>query len=305
MSHITYCIFSYNRGEFLKNAVRSIQRLTSSPVCVIDDNSDDPETRTILASLKASCQVMHGSASAAGKHGGLYANMQRALDALGEAELLCFLQDDMQMLRAPGDQELAAFATHCNDPSGPAFLQPCFLKGATRDVDRRTILANGDAPYYVRAESAASVGRYYSDVCIFSPRRLAADGWRFALSEPMNERQAAVLYPPMGQLRAPFLMWLPGAPAWRGKRKTLALRHAEREGACGFYPYQALSADAERRLLDRDATELPVAEDFLALEDETSLQRPWRYYPLQGRPLLKKLSSLELALRRLSGGNQG
>lgn len=304
MSRITYCIFSYNRGEFLRNAVRSIHRLTSSQVCVIDDDSDDPTTRTILASLEESCQVLRGSASAGGKHGALYANMQRALDALGEAELLCFLQDDMQMLRAPGDEELEAFATHCNDPGAPAFLQPCFLKGWTRDVDRRTLVASGDAAYYVREESGASVGRYYSDVCIFSPRRLLADGWRFAPSEPMNERQAAALYPPMGQLRAPFLMWLPGGPAWRGKRKTFALRYAERVSACGFYPYQTLGADAERRLLDRDLTVLPVAEDFLALEGETSLQRPWRYYPLQGRRLLKRLNSLELALRRLLGDKQ-
>lgn len=304
MSRITYCIFSYNRGEFLRNAVRSIHRLTSSPVCVIDDDSDDLETLTILASLAGSCQVLRGSASAAGKHGGLYANMQRALDALGEAELLCFLQDDMQMLRAPAAQELDAFVKHCNDPGGPAFLQPCFLKGATRDVDRRTLVASGDSPFYVRLESGASVGRYYSDVCIFSPRRLSADGWRFALSEPMNERQAAAVYPLMGQLCAPVLMWLPGAPAWRGKRKTFALRHAERVSACGFYPYQDLGAEAERRLLDRDSTVLPVAEDFLSLVDGTSLQRPWRYYPLQGRPLLKKLSSLELALRRLAGDKQ-
>lgn len=304
LSRMVYCIFSFNRGEFLLNAVRSIQRLTSSPICIIDDDSDDPETRMILASLEESCQVLRASASAGGKHGGLYANMQRALDAFGEAELLCFLQDDMQMLRAPGDEELAAFVQHCNDPGGPAFLQPCFLKGATRDVDRRTLVTSGDAPYYVRAESGASVGRYYSDICIFSPRRLSADGWRFAPSEPMNERQAAALYPPMGQLRVPFLMWLPGGPAWRGKRKTIALRHAERAGACGFYPFRTLGADAERRLLDRDPAVLPVAEDFLALEGETSLQRPWQYYPLQGRRLLKKLNSLELALRRLLGNKQ-
>ena len=208
------------------------------------------------------------------------------------------------MLRAPAQEELEAFVTHCNDPRGPAFLQPCFLKGGARDVDRRSLVARNDVPYYVRVESEASVGRYYSDVCIFSPRRLSADGWRFASSEPMNERQSAALYPPMGQLRDPFLMWLPGVPAWRGKRKTFALRHAERVSACGFYPFQPLGADAERRLLGRDSTVLPVAEDFLALEGEECLQRPWRYYPLQGRRLLKKLNSLELALRRLSGEKQ-
>ena len=304
LSRMTYCIFSYNRGAFLRNAVRSIQRLTNSSIYVIDDHSDDPETRTILACLEETCQVLSGSASAAGKHGGLYANMQGALDTLGEAELLCFLQDDMQMLRAPGDAELEAFVTHCNDPGEPAFLQPSFLKGSARDLDRRTLVASDGVPYYVRLETGASAGRYYSDVCIFSPRRLSADGWRFAPSEPMNERQAAALYPPMGQLRAPFLMWLPNVPAWRGKRKTFALRHAERVAGCGFYPYRTLGADAERRLLDRDSTVLPVAEDFLALEGETSLRRPWQYYPLQGRRLLKKLNGLELVLRRLAGDKQ-
>jgi glycosyltransferase involved in cell wall biosynthesis len=290
---------------FLRNAVRSIRRFTSDPVCVVDDDSDDPETRAILASLEESCHVLHAPASAGGKHGGLYANMQRALDAFTEAELLCFLQDDMQMLRAPGDEELQAFVRHCNDPAGPAFLQPCFLKGGSRDVDRRSLAASGEAPYYVRSDNGASAGRYYSDVCIFSPRRLSADGWRFAPSEAMNERQAATLYPPMGQLRAPFLMWLPNVPAWRGKRKTWALRYAERASACGFHPYRCLDAEAERRLLDRDPAVLPVAEDFLSLEDETLVPRPWRYYPLQGRGLLKKLNSLELALRRLSGATRG
>ena len=39
-------IFSYNRGEYLKNCVESVRRnIPDATIRVYDDCSDDPETR--------------------------------------------------------------------------------------------------------------------------------------------------------------------------------------------------------------------------------------------------------------------
>jgi hypothetical protein len=106
----------------------------------------------------------------------------------------------------------------------------------------------------------------------------------------------AAAFGPMGYLFAPFAMWLPEVPAYRGKRKTLALRWAEQRRGCGFYPFRIMSADEVERLLARGPEVLPVAEDFLHGERSTP-PAPWTYNPLQAEPLLKRLN----AWRRLTG----
>jgi hypothetical protein len=138
-------------------------------------------------------------------------------------------------------------------------------------------------------------------VLITRPSRLLSRGWIFARSEPENDRQASRLFGKLGHLHAPIAMWLPEVPAYRGKRKTFALRLAERRRGVGFFPFVPMTGAEVARLKSRSPTVLPVAEDFLACSN-ASLPVPWMYYPLQGSRLLKKLNGLELSLRRWTGG---
>ena len=90
------CIFSYNRGPFLDNCARSVERMAPNwPMKIYDDGSDDPETLAV-------CEKYEGAVlnprTDEGRYGGLHVNMQRALDE-AEAEFVFFTQDDHQMVR--------------------------------------------------------------------------------------------------------------------------------------------------------------------------------------------------------------
>src|SRR3990172_6621727 len=79
--HVLFCIFSYNRGHYLKNLVNSIYLFFSLPkIVVFDDGSDNEETKVIIQSLKKlEIEVFIFSGNIDSKHGGLYANMNFAL----------------------------------------------------------------------------------------------------------------------------------------------------------------------------------------------------------------------------------
>lgn len=293
------CIFSFNRGRFLAHCVESVERCAPNwQICVMDDDSNDPQTVQLLEQLSAKHRVINAKEVPGRKHGGLYTNMQTALETFANEDLMLFLQDDMQMVRPLLAEDEALFRQHLHANPKMAFLQPCFLKGSSREKDQRTLKFNPEQKLYLRENADQSAGVHYSDILITSPGKLLAANWRFAETEPENDRQAARSFGKLGYLFAPFAMWLPEVPAYRGKRKTLALKIAEQRRQCGLYPFDYMSEPEVQTLRARSASVLPVAEDFLR-NAEPNLEQPWVYYPLQGSRWLKKLNSLELALRRL------
>jgi hypothetical protein len=296
-----FCIFSFNRGQFLENCVRSIEQcVPSARIAVFDDNSYDEETCAVLARVRARHAVVQPGKSSSHKLGGLYGNMQVALEHAREVDLVCFIQDDMQVVRPVSAEDLRSIACAFDADEQLAFLQPCFLKGCNRARDARTLSFDAASGLYFRAATSQSSGRHFSAVLITRPERLLSRGWTFARSEPENDRQASRLFGRLGHLYAPFAMWLPEVPAYRGKRKTFALRLAERRRGVGFFPFVPMTGAEVERLRSRSPAVLPVAEDFLACRN-ASLPVPWTYYPLQGNRLLKKLNGLELSLRRWTG----
>lgn len=290
------CIFSFNRGHFLRHCIESVERCAPGwTICVFDDGSTDPLALEVLERTREKHRVLVATQSRDGKRGGLHGNMQRALELFHDQELLLCLQDDMQLVRAvTPDDERSLRQFFADDPRA-GFLHPCFLKGSNRARDQRTMRFSSTRGVYFRESTGQGSGVHYSDVMITSPRRLTASGWCFADTEAANDVQAARLFGAMAIMFAPFAMWLPEVPAFRGKRKTLALRIAERLRRCDFYPFQYLGAEQAGRLACRPASVLPIAEDFLTNSDP-ALAQPWAYQPFHGRSWLRALNSLELAL---------
>ncbi len=293
-----FCIFSFNRGQFLRNCVQSIER--SAPharIAVFDDNSYDDFTREVLEDISRRHTVLQPGKTSTHKLGGLYGNMQSALEYARDEQLVCFIQDDMQVVRQISEQEVEDIhGIFAADPE-LAFIQPCFLKGCNRARDVATLQYDADKKAYFRKDTSQSAGRHFSAVLITKPARLLEKNWVFARSEPENDLQARQLFGKMGHLYAPIAMWLPEVPAYRGKKKTFALRWAEKKRGVGFYPFEMLSEVELDALVLRSPNVLPVAEDFLRCSNDT-LPKPWMYYPLQGSKWLKKLNILELAIDR-------
>lgn len=303
MSALHFWVFSYNRAEFLSNCVASIELCAPGwPIHIFDDHSSDPETRAVLAELARRHQVVYPTPQAheQTKHGGLYANMQAAYEQSGADDIVCFLQDDTQLVRPLSAEDVQAIETFFASQAKPCLLQPAFMRGCNKKKDfARTRYDATHRVYYVDRLSN-SAGAFYSDICLFRVRDLRAVGWRFVTREAGNETQARELLAQMAYWRDPFAAWLPNVPAFRGKQQTLALRLAQKRRRSGFYPVKIMSAEDNRCFLERPHNAVPYAEDFLQLQ-QGRVSEPWIYYPLQGSSWFKTLNSIELKWRKWRG----
>jgi hypothetical protein len=66
------------------------------------------------------------------RHGGYYNNMQFELQS-SDADYLLMLQDDLQIVRAFGDQDLNHLHQVFEANTSVAFISPLFMKGSKRD----------------------------------------------------------------------------------------------------------------------------------------------------------------------------
>lgn len=287
-------VFSFNRGPFLRHCVAAARTYAPGmPLSVVDDASDDPATVDVLRQLPPGVTLLSGGASDAGRHGGLYANMQRALDAC-RSDFVLFLQDDMQIVRPLRDEDTDYIAGFFDRFPRAAFLNPVFLKGQRARRDQRVTRLAPDFPVYFREQprKAHPRGLSYADAVIAHAGRLKAAGWQFSTDEVKNAWQAQRLFGPMGFMAHPFAMFLPQVPVYRGKRKTWAVSLAERLGGVepkGFLP---LDGPALSAFLDRDLEELPVAERFLRCEDRR-VRTPFQYSAVNAYPLLRAAHKLQ------------
>ncbi|HUF21460.1 MAG TPA: glycosyltransferase family A protein [Burkholderiales bacterium] len=294
-----FFVFSFNRGPYLRNCVASLEHCApDAEVVIFDDRSDDQDTVEALRRIGEKHRVVSSANFGGHRHGGLYSNMQSALEMVDGDRLICFIQDDTQLVRVldAEDYQFLADCFACNPDLGfisPSFIRGSQLRGGTLDVahDSATNL------FSVRNEKR-SAGTYYSDIFLSTSGRLRARGWVFQRGEPANQASAKRMFSAMGYMRHPFVMWLPYGTAFRGKKKTLALRLAERARRCGFYPFEYMADDQVRALKAQPLSELPVAERFLTTR-EPGLKKPWIYNPLQGSRILKHLNQAELLLNRL------
>ncbi|MBY5994085.1 glycosyltransferase [Ferrimonas balearica] len=282
----------------MNNAIESCQRYAAGvPVCVVDDNSDDPETRTVLANLPDGVTLFQPPPQEENRHGGLYDNMQLALERV-DSEWLLFLQDDMQLVRPLAPDDEAYIEAFFDAFEEKAFLNPVFLKGQRSRRDQRITRVFDNFPGYYRnyPEKSNPRGLCYADVVIGHTQRLKARGWRFSRSEQDNAHQAQRHFGLMGFMAHPFVMFLPQVPVYRGKTKTWAVATAERWS--GREPKRFLERPPEhwRQFKARPLSELPVAETYLQCEDR-DVKTPYQYSAVNAYWPLRALHKLTLMLK--------
>lgn len=300
-----FFVFSFNRGQFLKNCIDSIEYCSpDSSIIIYDDQSDDPATLEALNFLAAKHPVISSNQIPDHKHGGLYSNMQAALNSVKNDQIVCFIQDDLQLVRRLDESDHFFIAECFEKNPNLGFLSPAFIRGISvqkSDIDK--FYYNTEMNLFFWRETERSAGVYYSDIFISTSGRLRSHGWYFRNSEPANQEQAKSEFLQMGYMCCPFLMWLPYGPAYRSKKKTFALSVAEKNRGCGFYPFRYMTDDEVSYLRSCSGYKLPIAEEFLTSTQE-GLEKPWIYNPLQGSRLLKHLSRAEIFLKSLlSRGN--
>ncbi|NNE62520.1 MAG: glycosyltransferase, partial [Gammaproteobacteria bacterium] len=151
-----FCIFSFNRGTFLRNCIQSIENCAGqSKIIVFDDNSDDPETVEVLQDIKARHTLVQPGHSSQHHLGGLYGNMQSALEYCRDEDLVCYLQDDTQLVRPLTAHTITAINGAFDRLPRLGFLHPCFVKGINRSRGA-TYLYDNDSRLYYRAPTQRS-----------------------------------------------------------------------------------------------------------------------------------------------------
>ncbi|WP_404463777.1 glycosyltransferase family 2 protein [Vreelandella aquamarina] len=297
-----FFVFSYNRGPHLRNCIDSIERCAAKHTVIIyDDGSDDPETQHILADIEKRHEVKRPrKAGEESQHGALYANMQRAIESVEENELICFLQDDTQLVREIDEHDIHFLEHYFNTFPNGGFLAPVFQKQITRQSTRDRFVFYPERGVYVCEHQSRKpvAGVYYSDISITRRDRLKEANWSFLANEFDNEQQAKQHFLEMGYLPAPFAMWLPNPPAYRNKQKSFTFRLAEIVNQAGFYPFNLMDSRATKALRERPTNSAPIAEDYLSVAAD-GLRTPWIYDPLRRYRLLRKLAKLEGLLSRL------
>src|SRR5690554_5863930 len=168
-----FCIFSFNRGQYLQNCVDSIEYCAPfARIAVFDDNSYDERTQEVLKEIAEKHTVIQPGHQSQRRLGGLYGNMQSALDYAANEDLVCYLQDDTQMVRPLTQADIASINGLFDGDEQIGFVSPCFLRARNRQRDIASMSFDAQRQIYFRQGTKQSSGQHFSALLIMRPSRL-------------------------------------------------------------------------------------------------------------------------------------
>lgn len=292
-------IFAFNRPDYLRNCVDSVRRnIPGARIRVYDDASDDPGQIAYLDSLGP--EAVRRTAADKARHGGLYANMNAAL-AGAEHDHILMLQDDMQVVRPVGPDDLDQIRALFAADSARAFVGPLFMKAERMRRFRRELVPDPGARAYISPMGHADDKKRclsYFDVHLAHVPRLRAAGWVYdAAGEGPIATHARARFGPMPVMADPIAFFCPEVPFFRHRdKKTLAARMAARFVGQGLKAFHDMTPAEVTALKARDLSVWPVAENFLRPTDPRT-RRPFVYKDVKARLWLYVLHKAEQRLR--------
>jgi glycosyltransferase involved in cell wall biosynthesis len=295
---IEVAIFAYNRPDYLKNAVDSVLRhIPGARLRIYDDCSDEPAMLAYLSSLGEI--VVRREVASHDRHGGLYANMNRALNG-AERPLLLMLQDDMQVVRQFDAKDLEALDRLFGSNPKMAFVCPLFMKADRKRRFRRELVPDLELRAYISppvAEMTSKNCLSYFDVHIAHVDRLRAAGWQYLQEGEGQIRDSArVLFGAMPMLGDPCVFFCPEVPFFRHREQSLAARIASKYIGRHVKSFVDMTESDTTKLRSRDLAVWPFAEDFLTPND-ANVVRPFVYKDVNARLWLYALHKIEQWVR--------
>jgi glycosyltransferase involved in cell wall biosynthesis len=291
---IEIAVLSYNRPDYLKNAVDSVLRhMPGARLRIYDDCSDAPDMLAYLSSLGEI--VVRREVASHDRHGGLYANMNRALhDA--ERPFLMMMQDDMQVVRAFDANDLATLDRLFDSDITRAFVCPMFMKADRKRRFRRELVPDLELRAYISppvAEMTSKNCLSYFDVHIAHVDRLRAAGWQYLTDgEGRIRDRARAQFGAMPMLGDPFLFFCPEVPFFRHREQSFAAKIASRHIGRHVKSFVDMTESDTATLRARDLSIWPFAEDFLTPNDP-NVVRPFVYKDVNARRWLYALHKTE------------
>ncbi len=289
IDNLFIAVFSYNRGEFLKNCVESIERnLLSKNLFIYDDGSNEKQTLAILKDLSKKYYVsINKKNNKLSERGGLYYNINKAIEHAIEKNFIYILliQEDAQVVRRVDDHFLNEIENIFQKKKDIFMVYPFFLKN---DQKNRKIKYNAILNYYY--DEDVIYASY--DQGIYSLNRIIEKKWKFRNGEDLNTIKAKELKLKYVINKNPSMMFLPNVKIKRrdSSYKKTILIILELLLGMGFYPYKNMTEKETTKFLSRKIQELPFAENYLNTIKKT--KQPWRHsrsdYPLVAAYLFLK-----------------
>ena len=265
---VAVCLFSYNRGHFLQNAIDSVaQCLPYAELYIIDDASDDPFTKAVLEANKENATVFVPSSMPTDYNtGGLYPNMNfifSKMEQLGHRFVLC-LQDDQQIVRSVLISELEKILMFFKLPEASFVLQTCFIKTHFGIRNDNLQPMNGFL-YRPDAQLAVTPGRMgsFAATGIFDIKLMRETVGCLCGSERENEQRVRSLGLRLGFVHNPFMHWLPFPVSYLGRRRRIDRRLADVLAGAGVHKIAYMKDDEVEALKERTPCTLAYAEDWL------------------------------------------
>ncbi len=287
-------IFSYNRGEYLRNCVTSVLRnMPNVPFQIFDDGSDDPLTVAYLQSLGEQVRPMKSASD--DRHGGYYNNMQFALQTC-QSDYLLMLQDDLQIVRPFGLPDLVKMHGLFEHNPDVAFISPLFMKGSKRAYFQQRYRADDTLRCYrwqADPTETSKVPQKYADIALLHVGRLRERGWQFSSSEEGNGISANALWGDMIQAAEPWVFYVPEEPAYRGRVLTFGAKLAAKMSGNQVKAFHDMRPQAALAFEQRPLSVYPFAEDFVHTIDPT-VRKPYKFNVYRTRWLPLILNKLEL-----------
>lgn len=266
-NNLALYVFSFNRGRFLDNCMKSVQACAPElATTIIDDQSSDSATQEVLGAYESEFRIIRAGDGGEQEYktGGLYNNMRFAFAEArrrGYAYVL-FLQDDMQLVRPITESDLAGVDAFFQANPKAAELHTCFMKRFFATLDEEFAELDSSSEAYLRPSSYPGFTGF-SAVGLFHLDRLDALFGDLRQGEYLNNEHAQREGIQMGFSSRPFMMWLPYPISHRGKERNLSLRLVEGLAGCGYYPYRIMSDGEVDAFVNRDLQKKPFAEDWL------------------------------------------
>lgn len=261
-------VFSFNRGEFLENCLKSFR--TCAPgikVTVLDDNSTDPHTIEVLSRLQDEVQVIQPqNGQTETKTGGLYGNMNAALEIVHEANLkyALFIQDDMQLVRSLRSVDFEMIASFFEFNTNAIQYQTCFRRRNTSARLEKLAFLDASKTAFFLPDGAEEGKDNFSATGIFHVSRVKERLDKFVIGEGANSERCRDLGIKLGIASYPFMNWLPYPPSFRSKKRNTVHRALEHLGGAGFHPIEPMPSMTRESLLNKDPELIPIAEDWLS-----------------------------------------
>jgi len=259
-------IFSYNRLQYLKNAINSVEKFYPySTIYIVDDGSDDADMLEFIQQNTTMYNFIFPNSSVCGDRGGLYANLNYCVHHAQqhEYEHVLFMFDDIQIVRKVNETELINDINFLfENPKKMYNIVPAFFPITEKYIGIDAALDVCDN-YYVLRDGFDIPTQRFNEPGVYSIKNFISLMETFENSERQNQKKCKErnLFSPHSCF--PIGSRLPFQEYTRRGRDIKAITFLNKVSQRGFYPFEDMPSTIIDMLFNRTKDKLAYAEKWL------------------------------------------